>query len=164
MPKFKPVNTRDPARRAIAELRMPPIHVNDTCVGNTREVFIRRHELGFGMPGARTMNSISSIGYDATLIKLVNDPNKIGKSEFARLKAAGHLDLTSEFVAFNYFRDYLSADVRPAIAKLLLESGVAQFFNQPLVSQALGSKYHRKLGGSISDCGFRSRRGRQPFP
>jgi hypothetical protein len=122
-----PFNLPDPDRRAAAERQMPAPHKHDCRVINVRKVFIRRQELGFKPTSLRTIRSVLAIGYDATVIKQASTFGLYGKSEFRSLCDAGRLDLTSEYIAFQFFRERLTSEFRVRLAKLMLENDVAEY-------------------------------------
>ena len=68
------------------------------------------------------VSRIGEIGYTSYFVRLAASIKKIGGRDFKRLRLAGRLELTTEYILFHDFREYLNRDMRQRIAALLAES------------------------------------------
>lgn len=108
------------ARRVEADSLLPPLTKNDNPSIDFRRVLIEREELGLARPSPRALNALKEKGYDTFFIEQMNSYTKIGLSLFHKLVAIDRIDLTTEHIVFNHYRDRLSPDCRRRIAILLL--------------------------------------------
>jgi hypothetical protein len=107
-------------RRIEADSLLPPLHQNDSAEINFRRLLLEREELGFKRLSARALEAIRTQGYDAYFIDQMNSYSKIGLGQFHKLAAMGRLEITTEQVIFQHYRDRLKPDCRRRIAILLL--------------------------------------------
>ena len=115
--KDKPKNL---TRRVAADSLLPPLKENDDISIDFRRVIIEREALGLPRLSPRALNAIREKGYDAYFIDQMNSYTKIGLSLFHKLAAIQRVDLTTEYIVFNHYRDRLKPDCRRRIAILVL--------------------------------------------
>jgi hypothetical protein len=102
------------------ELDIPPAHPNDADL-SLRDLIYER--LSYGIrPTEPDIASIRVGGYTSYFMKLAKSPRRIGGPSFKKLREAGRLDLTTEYILFHRFRDRLEPDIRTRIAAILAES------------------------------------------
>jgi hypothetical protein len=108
-------------RRVEASCRLPPRCRSDDSSVDFRNALIERAGLGIEELSDHAILAIMRRGYDAFFVEMMNSHNKIGLRAFYKLAGLGRLDLTTEYIVFNHFRERLNQDSRRKIAALLLE-------------------------------------------
>jgi hypothetical protein len=100
--------------------QLPELHSDDTDL-NLRDIVGERLFYGVRSSDAE-LARIRDRGYAAYFMIIAKSPRRIGGRSFKKLRDAGRLDLTTEYILFHRFRDQLDRDIRQRIAAILAES------------------------------------------
>lgn len=103
-----------------AQRLLPPPHPDEADT-DLRDLVCERYSLGVRLSDAE-VTRIRENGYTFYFMKLAKSSRRLGGRSFKKLRDAGRLDLTTEYVLFHRFRDQLELETRRRIAALLAES------------------------------------------
>lgn len=99
---------------------LPELHSDDANL-DLRDIV--RARLAYGVhPTDAEMARLRDRGYTSYFLTIAKSSHRIGGRTFKKLRDAGRLDLTTEYVLFHCFRDRLDPDIRRRIASILAAS------------------------------------------